>query len=110
MPVVDVSKDSVASWEVGHKSVGTSHVQLFPTISVSNVYKGVMIRTPGSSDPAANSAPIWIGKDNVTADSTPGTGGFPLIPGATIVIPLEIVDQIYAISTAASQDLAYMLI
>jgi len=70
--------------------------------------KGFLLRTPGVGDPTPNTAPIWLGNANVTADSAVETGGFPLIPGASIYIPSEFADGLYAISTAASQDLVWL--
>jgi len=91
----------------GHKTVGASAVAL-SGISVS-VKRGVLIRAPGGNDPVPNTATVWIGGgSHVTADSDTDTGGFPLIPGATVVIDTDDVAKIYAISTAAGQDLAWI--
>lgn len=68
--------------------------------------KGILLRTPESTDPVPNDAAIWIGSSQVTADSAPETGGFPLIPGASLCIPTEFATGLFAISTAADQDLA----
>lgn len=69
--------------------------------------KGILLRTPNSDDPTANTAPVWLGNANVTADSALETGGFPLVPGASLFIPSEFIADLYAISTAASQNLAW---
>ncbi len=70
--------------------------------------KGILLRTPGTTDPTPNVAPIWLGHVNVTADSAVETGGFPLVPGASIFIPVELLTGMYAISTSASQVLTWM--
>ena len=70
--------------------------------------KGILLRTPESTDPVPNDAPVWLGTAQVTPDSVADTGGFPLIPGASLFVPLEFATDLYAISTLADQDLAVM--
>lgn len=70
--------------------------------------KGILLRAPGLDDPITNTAPIWIGNANVTADSVIETGGFPIVAGASIFIPVEFISGLYAISTAADQKLAWL--
>lgn len=70
--------------------------------------KGILLRTPGTTDPSPNVAPIWIGGANVTADQAVETGGFPLVPGASLNIPSEFLDSLYAISTSATQVLTWV--
>jgi len=55
-----------------------------------------------------NTDTIWIGKTGVTADSNVLTGGFPLVPGSGIVLPISEMANLYAISGTASQDLAWL--
>jgi hypothetical protein len=91
----------------GHKTVGTSAVQL-TTVSVE-MEKGLLLRAPGSTDPVPNTAPIWVGiNEGVTADSNQGSGGMPLVPGASITIPASLANDLWVISTAVSQDIAWM--
>jgi hypothetical protein len=91
----------------GHKVVGATAVQV-SAISVE-LEKGLLLRAPGASDPAPNTAPIWVGNNNkVTADSDIETGGMPLIPGANMTIPANLVKDLWVISTTPAQDLAWM--
>jgi hypothetical protein len=70
--------------------------------------KGILLRTPGTSDPTPNTAPIWLGNAKVTANMEIETGGFPLVPGSSIFIPAEFLKELYAISTQADQNLAWL--
>jgi hypothetical protein len=97
------------------KSVKTGHIVVGVTAVAINplgfqFQKGILLRTPESTDPVPNDAPIWIGSAHVTADSDTESGGFPLIPGASLFIPVEFAKGLYAISTSASQDLALMAV
>jgi hypothetical protein len=70
--------------------------------------KGIVLYAPGSNDPVPNTAPIWIGNVNVTADLEIETGGFPLVPGSQITLPVEYLTKLHAISTAADQHLLWI--
>jgi hypothetical protein len=71
--------------------------------------KGVLLRTPGDADPTPNVAPVWVGNnESVTADSDTETGGMPLVPGAALEIPAQNAEDIWLISTAADQDIAWI--
>jgi hypothetical protein len=87
-----------------HIVVGVTAVEINPLEFVFQ--KGILLRTPESTDPIPNDAPVWLGTTQVTADSAANTGGFPLIPGASLFIPTEFATDLYAISTIANQDLA----
>jgi len=104
---VKVSKTTVPDRVYnGHLVVGLTRVQI--TEVKGNLTTGLIIRAPGGTDPVPNTATIWVGGSNVTADSDPTTGGFPLGPGASIVINVESADDLYFISTSADQDLAWI--
>lgn len=91
----------------GHKAVGTSAVQL-TTVGV-DMEKGILLRAPGTGDLIPNTAPVWVGTNaGVTADSNEGSGGMPLIPGASITVPASLAKDLWVISTAISQDIAWM--
>jgi hypothetical protein len=104
---VDVVKESVSEMFFGHTSVGTTAVKIVP--QKFPVQKGVLLRAPGAGDPVANTRPIWIGGVGVTADSS-ATGGVPLCPGESMLVPLEDPTRLQAISTDANQDLAWMVV
>jgi hypothetical protein len=91
----------------GHKVVGATAVQL-TTVS-AEMNKGVLLRAPGDSDPTPNTAPIWVGTNaSVTANSNAETGGLPVVPGAALEIPAKDAQDIWLISTAAAQDIAWI--
>jgi len=90
----------------GHKTVGTSAVQLTPQSFKAE--KGILIRSPGADDPTPNTAVVWVAQTpNVTADST-GSGGYPLAPGESVSLPVNDPSKLYVISTAADQTIAWM--
>jgi hypothetical protein len=70
--------------------------------------KGILLRVPGTLDPVPNTTTIWVGNANVTAGTNIETGGFPLVPGSSLYLPVEFVQGLYAISDAADQKLAWL--
>jgi hypothetical protein len=91
----------------GHTVVGRVVEQL--TTCDARATRGVLVRCPGSSDPTPNTALVWIGGVDVTADSSP-TGGMPLPPGQAIVLPVTDASRLFIISTEDNQDVAWMLV
>jgi len=70
--------------------------------------KGILLRTPGTLDAVPNAASVWIGMVNITADTNIETGGFPLVPGSSLFLPVEFLEGLYAISTSTDQNLAWV--
>lgn len=70
--------------------------------------KGIQLYAPGSSDATPNTATIWLGNSGVTYNQAIETGGFPLVPGSSLFLPLEFVDDLYVISASASQILTWL--
>jgi len=103
MSPVHIGKETVRSADLdhGHLVVGVAAAQLFSRDL--RVKYGVLLYAAPE-----NSANIWIGKSGVTADNNAVTGGFPLIPGSSIILPIEDMVNIYGISTAATQDLTWL--
>jgi hypothetical protein len=90
----------------GHKTVGVTSVQLTPQSFKAE--KGILIRAPGATDTVPNTVPVWIAQTStVTADST-GSGGYPLAPGESVSLPVNDPSELYVISTAADQTIAWM--
>ena len=104
---MDIVKESVSDLFFGHTSAGTTANKIVP--QRFPVQKGILLRAPGAGDPVPNTRPVWIGGCGVTADSS-ATGGVPLCPGESMLIPLEDPTKLQAISTAANQDLAWMVV
>lgn len=104
---MEVVKESVVDLFHGHVVVGVTRVRVI-SIELQPMLKGILVRAPGSGDPIPNAATVWLGGTGVTADSNKDTGGMPLPPGECMFVPLEHVKKLYAISTVANQDLAWM--
>ncbi|MHA2086364.1 MAG: hypothetical protein ACXABD_21680 [Candidatus Thorarchaeota archaeon] len=106
LPVRPIETTDTKELKWGHTVVGTTAVKL--TALEFKFEKGLLLRAPGSSDPTPNANFIWIGGAGVTADSNAGTGGMPLAPGESINLPVDDPTEVYVISDAASQDIAWM--
>lgn len=105
---MQIDKETVNELTNGHTTVGTTKAKLVDL--ELNAYKGILLRCPGSADPGGgNSDPVWVGGAGVTADSA-ATGGMPILPGSSMFVPLERANLLYVISTAADQDIAWMVI
>lgn len=102
---VDVTSinETVATFDHGRKSsIGTSAVQI--NSSSLSLTKGMTVKASRN-----NTAPIYIGNSDVTADSADATDGFELYAGESIHVPASNQNAIYAISTAASQKAFYVV-
>jgi len=109
--MAEITRESVDDLRHGHAVVGISRVKIVSPIFVGTqqALKGILLVTPGSNAPTPNTNPIWIGGGGVTADSAPETGGMWLLPGDSLFVPMADVSKLYAVSTAADQDLAWMV-
>lgn len=103
---MEINKETSPDLLHGHIVVGLVRTPL--TTGKFEVFRGILLRAPGPGDPTPNTATIWVGGSRVTADSAPSTGGIPLPPGASIMVPVESTSLLYAISTIAGQDLAWI--
>jgi len=89
-----------------HVVVGVTAVEVNPF--GFQFVKGILLRAPGTLDPTPNTTSIWIGNASITAGTNIENGGFPIIPGASLFLPVEFVEDLYAISDAADQKLAWL--
>lgn len=105
---MDIGKETVNEFKHGHKAVGTTAVPM--TILGFTALKGILLRCPGSADPDPNTAPVWVGGAGVSADNSEATGGLPILPGSTLFIPLDNPTQLYFVSTAGGQDIAWIIV
>jgi hypothetical protein len=95
--------------KIGVTTVGTSAVLLF---SLKGIEQGVLLKAPGTDNDTPNTATVYVGTSaNVTADQT-GTGGFPLEPGESRIVPADSFGEItlYAVSGSASQHLNWLVV
>ncbi|TXH41137.1 MAG: hypothetical protein E6Q97_38250 [Desulfurellales bacterium] len=93
----------------GHTTVNTVRSLAVGTELPDGNYSGVLIKAPGPTDDTPNSVPIYLGHDNVTADYSV-SGGFPLAPGESVTLPLRYVSDLYVVSTANNQSIAWFLV
>ena len=106
---MDVVRETVNDLWHGHVVVGTTRVKVVNYALGTQALKGILLVTPGSTAPTPNTDPIWIGGIGVTANSAIETGCMWLMPGDSLFIPMADVPKLYAVSTAVTQDLAWMV-
>jgi len=105
MPEVFKEVAATGTLNHGHTVAGMTPTQLCAGFPCT---KGVLIRAPGPDDAVPNYRAVWIGRKHVTADSAPGTGGYPLMPGASIVLPIDDPSQIYIVSDIEEQEVSWI--
>ena len=95
-----MSKETVLDFRHGQTTIGVNAVQIanYPVMLV----RGVLLRAPGVNDTTPNTDEIWVGKVGVTASN-----GMAIAPGESMIVPVEDMSQLYAISTAGGQILAW---
>ena len=87
-------------------TAGTTAVRLVPASVAFNepLRKGVLIKAG-----TGNAGTVYLGNATVTAD-TAATGGFPLSAGQSVTLPIDQIDQLYAIGSASGQIVNCILI
>jgi len=76
----------------------------------NGVKKGLLVKAPGPTDDAPNTASVFIGNGaSVSADQT-DAGGFPLAPGESVTLPLDSIDRLYAIVASGTEVLNCIII
>lgn len=101
---VKVFEDVAAQFVHGQKVIGATAGQLstmdHPTM------KGVQLRAHPD-----NTGLVYIGSHpGVTADSAVATDGFPLEAGDQLFIPIDNVNKIFVVGSAADQGIFWLLI
>jgi hypothetical protein len=75
--------------------------------------QGIIVRAPGAADVDAdnesigNTGLVYIGDSRVTADHE-NTGGFPLLPGTAVVVPINDPSELYVVATKPDQIVQWM--
>lgn len=106
---MEITKESTREFRHGWQTVGVDRVQITPLQLTP--YKGILLTCPGTQyDEVGNSKPVWVGSAKVTANEDPGTGGLPIVPGSSMFIPLDKPDDLYVVSSAADQKIAWMIV
>jgi hypothetical protein len=92
--------------QYGHTVVGTTAVRLCHSFKA---YSGVLVRCPlvAEYEGVQNTVAVFIGGPAVTAD-TSSTGGMPILPGSSVVIPIADPSELWVIASAPAQDVAWM--
>ena len=84
-------------------SIGTTAVQM--TTESTKADRGIQITAS-----AGNSATIYVGLNNVTADSADATDGFPLAAGEAILVPIRDAKLIYVIASAGTNSKVFFML
>ena len=105
---MELYRETVKYVANGHTLVGLVATQL--SLTTYKINKGVLLRAPGAVDSISNTTAIWVGNQAVTNDSNPDTGGMPIIPGASLFIPIDDITLLYVIAGAVDQDIAWMVV
>jgi hypothetical protein len=106
---MEISKESTREFLHGWQTVGVDAVQITPLQLTP--YKGILLTCPGTAyDEVGNAKPVWVGGPRVTADNNAGTGGIPIVPGASMFIPIDKPDLLWVVSTQADQKIAWMVV
>lgn len=96
--------DTVHSFDHGRKSsVGTTPVQLVATSLQAT--RGVQLKA--ASD---NSAAVYVGNSDVTADSADATDGFPLAAGEGLFVAVDDASKIYLRAASGTQKVFYLVL
>lgn len=100
----------VTPFRHGHTSVSTVKALAVGTELPDGNFSGVLFKAPGIDDDTPNTVPIYLGGSTVTANYNASTGGMPLAPGESLTLPLRYVADLYVVSTANGQDVAWFLV
>ena len=99
-----IGDETVHGFDHGRKSsVGTSAVQLAATSY--RAAKGVQIKAD-----AANSAAVYVGNADLTADTADATDGFPLAAGEGLFVPVDDVNKIYVRGGSSGQKVFWFAV
>jgi hypothetical protein len=101
--IVELGKESTqaSSLKYGRTLVGLTAVPV--NLYVENLRYNIVIRANGSGDPLPNTAFIYVGDKNVTVNT-----GFPIPPGSSVELFINNVNEIYVISSAINQEIAWI--
>jgi hypothetical protein len=109
--VVDIGHDGTLQEPIhGHAVVTTTSSALAVSgINPGRITRGILIRAPGPNDVGGgNTAVVFLGGSQVTADSNVGTGGVPLPPGASLIVPCRDPSKIFVIAVSGTQDVSWL--
>jgi hypothetical protein len=98
-----IERDTANAVDAFRTTVGITAAPI--TAAATQCSRGVGLKAA-----TANSGTIYVGPADVTAGITPATDGWPLAAGDEIFLPLADPRTIYAIASAASQQLHVVIV
>jgi hypothetical protein len=101
--ITNIERDTTNALDSFRATVGTSAAAI--TSTAFNCKRGV-----GHKADSGNSGTIYVGPSDVTAGSTPATDGWPLAAGEELFLPIDDPRSVYAIASAASQQLHVVVV
>lgn len=105
--MANTEKESIDSAIMtGNVVVGTTAVMI--NAPKFRFMKGIMLHAPGEPESVPNAAVVYLGNQNVTADTHAETGGFPLAPGSSLFIPSDILVGLHVVSPITAQLLSWI--
>jgi hypothetical protein len=100
----NIHGDNVLAFYHGRTVMGTS-AAVMTSVNLPDAVKGVQLKAGPS-----NTGIIYVGNVGVTAGSAVSTDGMPLSAGEGLFIPVKDITLIYAIASAATQDLYWFVV
>ena len=100
----NIHGDVVVDFYHGRTIIGTSDAQVIAR-NMPNALKGIQLKAGPS-----NTGIIYVGKTGVTDGDTPALDGMPLSAGEGLFVPASDITVLYAIASAAAQDLYWFVV
>lgn len=98
-----IERDTANAFDPFRFTAGTTAAPI--TVAATPCTRGVGLKAA-----AANSGTIYVGPSDVTAGTTPATDGWPLAAGEEIFLPLADPRTVYAVASAANQQLHVVIV
>lgn len=98
-----IERDTANAFDPFRFTVGTTAAPI--TAAATQCTRGVGLKAA-----PANSGTIYVGPSDVTAGTTPATDGWPLAAGEEIFLPLADPRTVYAVASAANQQLHVVIV
>jgi hypothetical protein len=103
MSVFDIGNETVSAKELNHGWVEVIDTPTPLSTIPFRAMRGIAIHCP-----LTNTMPAYIGRKAVTPNTNESTGGMPLVPGASLTLPVDDPSAVYVVAAGPSQKLAWM--
>ena len=100
----NINSDISPDFHTARTVIGTAAAQVVTT-PMPNALKGVQLKAGPT-----NTGIVYVGKSGLTAGSAAATDGLPLQAGEGLFIPIKDVSKVFAIGSAAAQDLYWLVV